>query len=105
MPPSQWTSIGPEQHNKDTGEGAIKPTKDTRDASLHLENEEAHNPIDPPTKTLHQEERASNVDKWVTSPGTAHGGRNRRRSTSSTTTIASQSTFRLLPYREIMWPR
>src|SRR5258707_7851455 len=105
MPPYQWISIEPERHDKGTEEGATKPTKDTRDASLHLGNEEAHNSIGPPTKTLHHEGHVSNVDKWAISPETAQGGRNRRKSTLSTTMIMSRLTSHLLPYHETMWLR
>src|SRR5216684_3070738 len=104
MPLYQWTLIGPEQRGKDTEEGATKAIKGTRDASLHLENEEAHNPTDPPTETLHHEGHASNVDRWATSQETALGRRNRRESTLSTTTTTSQSTSRPPPYPETMWP-
>src|SRR5229473_5931034 len=105
MPQCQWTSIGPEQHGKDTEEGATKAIKDTRDASLRSENEEARNPIGPPTETLHHEGRASNVGRWATSPETALGRRSKRESTLSTTTTTSQSTSRPPPYPETMWPQ
>src|SRR5258707_1277283 len=103
MPPSQWTLIEPGRHDRDTEEGATRPTKDTRDVSLHLENEEVHKPIDPPTETLHREGHASNVDKWATSLETARGGRNRKESTLSTTMTKSRSISRLLLYHETMW--
>src|SRR5258708_24947644 len=105
MLPYRWTSIEPERHDKDTEGGAIRDTKDTRGASLHLEKEGAHKPIDPPTGTLHQEGHVSNADKWATSPETAQGGRSRRTSTSSTTMTTSQSAFRLFPCHETAWPR
>src|SRR5258708_37890089 len=104
MPLCQWTSIGPEQHSKDTEEGATKAIKDTRDALLRSENEEARNPIDPLTETLHHEGHASNVDRWATSPETALGRRSKRESTLSTMTTMSRSISRLPPYPETMWP-
>src|SRR5713226_2548600 len=92
MPPYQWTLIEPERRDKGIEEGATKPTKDTRDVLLHLGNEEVHNLINPPTKTLRQEGHVSNVGRWATSPETAQGRRNRRESTLSTTMTASQLT-------------
>src|SRR5713226_9281444 len=103
MPPYQWTSTEPERHDKDTKEGATRPIKATKDASPHLEKEEAHNPTDPPTETLHPEGHVSNVDRWAISPETAQGGRSRKRSTSSTTTTMNRSTSHLLPCHETMW--
>src|SRR5229473_4833956 len=104
MPLCQWTSTGPEQHGKGTKEGATKAIKGTRDASLCSETEEARNPIDPPTETLHHEERASNVDRWATSPETAPGRRSKRESTLSTMMTTSRSTSRPPPYPKTMWP-
>src|SRR5258708_37422972 len=103
MPPSQWTLIEPGRHDRDTEEGATRPTKDTRAGLPHLENEEAHNPIDPPTETLHQEGHASNVDKWATSLETARGGRNRKESPLSPTLMKSRQISNPLLYHEPMW--
>src|SRR5258708_38405152 len=94
MPLYQWTSIELEQHDKGTGEEAIKATKGTRDALLHLENEEVHSPTDPPTEALHHEEHASNVDKWATSHEIARRERNKKGSTSSTTMTTSRLASR-----------
>src|SRR5258708_37023778 len=105
MHPYRWTSIELEWRDKGTEEGATRPTKDTRDALLHSGNEEAHNPSDPPTETLQQEGHVSNVGRWATSPETAQGGRNRKKSTSSTTMTASRSISRLPPCHETTWPR
>src|SRR5258707_15591805 len=105
MPLSQWTLIGPEQHNKDTGEGATKVTKDTRDALLHLGKKEVRSPTDPPTEIPHHGEHASNVGKWAPSQETARGGRSKKGSTSSTTRITSRLASQLPLYFEIMWPR
>src|SRR5258707_11573921 len=102
MPLYQWILIGPGRRDKGTKEEAIRPTKDTRDTSLHLGSEEAHNPIDPRTETSHHEGRVSNVDRWATSPETAQEGTSRRRSTLSTMMTVSRSTSHLLPYHETM---
>src|SRR5713226_9087845 len=104
MPPYQWISIEPERPDKGIKEGATRPTRDTRDTSLHLGNEGAHNLIDPPSKILRQEGHVSNVDKWATSPETAQGGRNRRKSILSTTMTTSRLTSQPPPCCEIMWP-
>src|SRR5713226_5018233 len=105
MPWYQWILI--ETGCRDRGiEGeAIKPTKDTRDASPHLGNQEVHNPIDLPTEIPHQEEHASNVDKWATTPEIAQGRRSKKGSTLSTTMITSRFRSSPLLCHEIMWPR
>src|SRR5258707_11195012 len=105
MPLCQWTSTGPEQHDKDTEEGATKVIKDTRDVSLPSENKEARNPTDPLTGTWHHEGRASNVDRWATSLETALGRRSRKESILSTMMTTSRSTSRPPPHPEIMWPQ
>src|SRR5258708_34525017 len=105
MPPYQWTSIETECHDKGIEEEAIKPTRGTKDASPHLENQEVHNPIDLPTKTPHQEEHASNVDKWATMPEIAQERRSKKGSTSSTMTMTSQFRSRPLLCHEIKWPQ
>src|SRR5258708_10320935 len=105
MPPYQWTSIETGCHDKGIEEGAIKPTKDTRDASPHLENQEVHNPIDLPTEIPHQEGHASNVDKWATTPEIAQETRSKRGSNSSTMTMTRQFKSRLLLCHEITWPQ
>src|SRR5258708_35785081 len=105
MPLCQWTSTGPEQRDKDTKEGATKVIKDTRDASLHSENEEARNPTDPPTETRHHEGCALNVDRWATSPETALGRRSKKESILLTTMTTSRSTFQPPPHPETMWPQ
>src|SRR5258708_594120 len=104
MPLYLWTSIEPEQHDKDIEGGATKATKatkDTKDVSPRLESEEGHNPIDPPTETPHHEEHASNVDRWATLPGIVQR-RERRKALTSLITMntTSRSTFRPLPSRE-----
>src|SRR5258708_8737675 len=94
MPPGQWTSTGPGQHDKDIEEGAIKPTKAIKDVSLHSEKEGGHNLIGPPTEIPHQEEHVLNADKWVTLPETVQGRKRKKASTSLTTVITiSRSTF------------
>src|SRR5258708_3172965 len=104
MPLYLWTSIEPEQHDKDIEGGATKATKDTKDtkdALPRLESEKGHNPIDPPTETLHHEERASNVDRWATSPGIVQRRERRKALTSSITmNMTSRSIFHPLPSRE-----
>src|SRR5258708_35673076 len=90
MPPYQWTSIETGCRDKGTEEEAIKPTKDTKGVSPHSENQEAHNLIDPPIETLHQEGHASSVDKWVTTLETVQGRRNKNESISSTMMITSR---------------
>src|SRR5258708_26232441 len=105
MAPYQWTSIETGCRDKGIEEEAIKPTKDNRDASLHLENQEVHNPIDLPTEIPHQEGHASNVDKWATMPEIAQERRSKRGSTSSTTMITSRFQSSLLLCHEILWPQ
>src|SRR5260221_13935645 len=103
MPPCQWTSIETECRDKGIEEGAIKPTKDTKDALPHLESQEVHNPIDLPTETPHQEEHASNADKWATTPEIVQERRSKKGSTSSTMTMKSQFKSCPLLCHEIMW--
>src|SRR5216684_2821098 len=105
MPPYQWTSIETGCHDKGIKGGAIKPTKDTRDVSPHLENQEARNPIDLLTEISHQEGHASNVDKWATTPETAQERRSKKRSTSSTTMITSRFKSNPLLCHETVWPQ
>src|SRR5258708_31559185 len=101
MPPYQWTSIGPGQHDKDIKEEAIKPTRGIRDVSPHSEKEEGHNPTDPPIEIPHQGEHALNVGKWATLPETVQGRKRRKASTLSTTMITtSRSTFHPPPCHE-----
>src|SRR5260370_5188397 len=105
MPPDQWASKEPGRDDKDIGEGGIKPTKDTKDASPHSEKEEDHNPTDPPTEIPRQEEHVSNADKWDISPEIAQRGRRRKASISSTTMITiNQSTFHQPPYQATTQP-
>src|SRR5216684_2927558 len=104
MPRYPWTSIEPGQHDKDIEGGATRATKGTKDVSPRLENEEAHNPTDPLTETLHHEEHALNADRWVISPGTVQRRGRKKASTSSTTmSMTSQSIFRLPLLHETAW--
>src|SRR5258707_8261615 len=102
MPPYQWISIETECRDKGIEGEAIKPTRDTKDVSPHLGNQEAHNLIDPPIETLHQEAHASNVDRWATTQETARGRRSKKGLTSSTTTMKNRLASRLLRYHETM---
>src|SRR5258707_13927072 len=105
MPPYQWISIEIGCCDRGIEGEAIKPTRDTKDALPHLGNQGGRSPIDPPIEILHQEEHASNVDKWATMRGIAQGRRSKKGLTSSTMTMKSRLTSRLLPYHETMWPR
>src|SRR5258708_38353676 len=105
MPQHQWTSIETGRRDKEIEEGAIKPTKDTKDTPPHLGNQEVHNPINPPTEIPHHEGHASNVDKWATTPEIAQERRSKRGLTSLTTTMTSKFKSRLLLCHEIMWPQ
>src|SRR5258708_23763891 len=100
MPPYLWISTEQGHSDKDTKEEARRTTKVTKDEALRSEKEEDHNPIEPPTEIPHQEEHASSVGKWATSPGTAQRRGRRRASTSSTTTIMTgRSTSHWPPYQ------
>src|SRR5712692_6636126 len=103
MPPFQWILTEPERHDKGTEEEAIRPTKDTKGMSPHLESRGGHNFIDPRTETLLQEVHASNADRWVISLETARGRRSRKGSTLSTTRTKSRLTSRPLLCHETMW--
>src|SRR5260370_34577991 len=104
MPQYPWISIEIGCRDKGTEEEATRPTKNTKDTSLHSENQEVHNPIGP-TEIPHQEGHASNVDKWVTTPEIAQRRRSRKGSTSLTTMMTNRSPSSLLPYHETMWPQ
>src|SRR5258708_24897818 len=105
MPPYRWISIRIECRDRGIEGEATKPTRDTKDASPHLGNQEAHNPINPPIEIPHQGGHASNVGKWVTTRETARGGRNKKELTLSTTTMESRLTSQLLLCHETTWPR
>src|SRR5216684_1967091 len=85
MPLCLWISIEPEQLAKGTEKG---DTKDTGEGLPHWKNKGAHKTIDPltdlQTDPLGQGGHASNVDRWVTSLGTARGREGRRTLISST---------------------
>ena|SRR5216684_930960 len=113
MPPGGWTilpypwiSIEPEQHAKDIEEGDIKGIESTEGALLCWKNQVAHETTDLLTKPPRQEEHASNVDKWATSPETAQGKRSQQILISS----IMKKTIILLPNlfsrnQETRWPR
>src|SRR5258708_37898107 len=102
MPPYQWTSTEPGPNNRDTRE---EDTKGIKGASWRLENGEGCKFTSLLIDAPHQEEHASNVDRWATLPETAQGRKSKRTSISSTTMTRNQSAFHLPLYQGIMWPR
>src|SRR5260370_18464317 len=105
MPPYRWISIRIECRDRGIEGEVIRPTRDTKDVSLHLGNQEAHNLIDPPIETPHQEGHASNVDRWATTRETARGERNKKELPSLTPPTQNQLASHLLLYHETTWPR
>src|SRR5258708_125436 len=103
MPPYLWTSIEPEQHDRDTAEGDTRDTKGIKDASLRSENEEAHKTTNLLTETPRQEGHVLNVDRWATLQETAKEEGSRRALTSSTTATRTQSTSHLSLHQGIAW--